>query len=214
MNTDSPTSFADLDSVSESDPGDSLASALTDPATEEEIEWAREILAPIPEHLSTLLGYDLRATLGSVVRQRSRPAGHGSVHISFKLGFKSVLGNLHGCWLVPFPQAATLAGWMMQLPEDELAQMREATALDSVQKDAMLEIGNLIASAAGEATEPLGFRELRVRAEGCQGVRDGVRPALVYEDGDPLVVAKAELEVAGFPPTETVLVLPDLMLVR
>ena len=65
---------------------------------------------------------------------------------------------------------------------------------------------------------PAGLRYLRelldggrkIRSEGCQGVRANVRPALVYEEGTPLVAGKARATIEGHPAFEVTLVLPVL----
>lgn len=191
--------------------GEAPASTV-EPAGETEIAWAREMLEPVADNLGTLLGTSCELRLGEVERLDSRPAGEGSIHISFKLGFKTDIAVLHGCLLVPFADAVSLAGMMMEVPRAELDDLRGSEALDPTQKDAMLEIGNMIATSADEALGPLGFDGVHVRSEGCQGVRAGVRPALVYEEGATLVVGRVELQVGDFPPSEALLILPELSL--
>jgi len=192
--------------------GDEPALGQVEAAGETEIAWAREMLEPVADNLGTLLDTRCELTLGEVERHGSRPAGEGSVHISFKLGFKTDIAVLHGCLLIPFADAVSLAGLMMEVPRDELEALRDSETLDSIQKDAMLEIGNMIATSADEALAPLGFDGVSVRSEGCQGVRAGVRPALVYEEGSPLVVGHVELQLGDFPPSKALLILPELSL--
>ena len=71
-------------------------------------------------------------------------------------------------------------------------------------------IGNFVGGAADAALRSLGYAEIRVRSESCQGVKPGVRPAFAYEEGATLLVGRASAELAGWPPFEVILMLPLL----
>lgn len=169
------------------------------------------ILERVGQSLEAIMGCDLGQSALTVARERTRPAGKATVHISFKLGFSHDGGRtLHGALLVPLPEAITMACFLLMMPEDAVASRRAELTLDPSLKDAMLEIGNLIGSAGNTALAALGAAGWSVRSEGCQGVRADVRPAFPYAEGDELVVGRVTARLAPFPPFELILMLPPL----
>ena len=138
----------------------------------------------------------------------ARPAGEGEVHVSFKLGFRLPAGSLHGCLLMPLPDALSLACYLMMVPDDQVEARREDTTLDSSTKDAMIEIGNFLAGAIEASLRTMDLEHVRVMAEGCQGVRADVRPAFLYREGDALFVGRAQAKLHSHPPFEMLLMLP------
>ena len=92
---------------------------------------------------------------------------------------------------------------------DQSALMRRYEVITAI-CDAMLELGNFVASAVAAAAGDLAAPTGQVRSEGCQGVRPGVRPALVYTEGAPLLVARARMRLHAFDEFEAWLVLPAL----
>lgn len=169
------------------------------------------ILGQIARELGMMLGHELVMDAARIERATSRPAGTGSVHVSFKLGFAAADGNeLFGCLLVPLADAITMAAFLLMIAEDAVAARREEPTLDAALKNAMLEIGNMIASAAGSSLPELGLARWSVRSAGCQGVRDGVRPAFAYVEGSELVVGRTAARFDPFPASELILILPEL----
>jgi hypothetical protein len=139
-----------------------------------------------------------------------RAAGRGTTHISFKLGFRFGGGSLHGCLLVPLPDAMSLACYLMMVPDAGVESKRGEATLDSTTKDAMLEVGNFVAGATEAALRKARFEHIKIVAEGCQGVREGVRPAFRYREGDPLLIGKARARLHVHPEFEMVLIIPRL----
>jgi len=74
----------------------------------------------------------------------------------------------------------------------------------------MLEVGNFIGGAADAALREAVGVKAKVRAEGCQGVRPDIRPALVYNEGDSLLVGKAKGRIHDYPEFDLILMLPEL----
>jgi hypothetical protein len=74
----------------------------------------------------------------------------------------------------------------------------------------MMEVGNFIGGAFDAAVRDLGVGQVKVRSEGCQGVRANVRPAFHHEDGEPLVVARAQWRIHNWPSFEALLMLPPV----
>ena len=168
-------------------------------------------LARISGEVGSMLGHEVLFEAARVERARARPAGSGSIHISFKLGFRSEAGTeLFGCLLVPLADAITMACFLLMIPEESVASRREESALDAAFKDAMLEIGNMLGSATSSALAELGLSGWSARSEGCQGVRADVRPAFPYVEESPLVVGRVAARFGPFPTCELILILPAL----
>ena len=53
--------------------------------------------------------------------------------------------------------------------------------------------------------------DVTARFGGCQGVRAGVRPAMPYEEGEPLLVARGEGRIGDFPAFPFLMLLPPLV---
>jgi hypothetical protein len=169
------------------------------------------ILERVAQSLEAIMGCDLVRSGLTVGRERTRPAGKATIHISFKLGLCQDGGRtLHGALLLPLPEAITMACFLLMMPEDAVLSRRHELSLDPSLKQAMLEIGNLIGSASTTAMAYLGAAGWSVSSEGCQGVRPGVRPAFPYEEGDELVVGRVTARLVPFPPFELILMVPPL----
>jgi hypothetical protein len=169
------------------------------------------ILERVGQSLEAILGCDLVRSGLTVARERTRPAGEATIHISFKLGFSQGGGRrLHGALLLPLPDAITMACYLLMMPEDAVLSRRHELTLDPPLKQAMLELGNLIGSASTTAMAYLGAAGWSVRSEGCQGVRADVRPAFPYDEGDELVVGRVTGRLVPFPPFELILMVPPL----
>jgi hypothetical protein len=169
-----------------------------------------EIFQRIAGDLSMIADRELRLQPAAVQRASARVAGQAGVQISFKLGFQHAGQLLHGCLLVPLPDAVALAGYLMMLPEEGVQSKRAQSTLDNVTKEALLEIGNFIGGAADAALRSLGLEQLRVRSESCQGVKSGARPAFAHAEGATLVVGRAQAQLGKWPASEWILQLPDL----
>lgn len=169
-----------------------------------------EIFQRIAGDLSMIADRELNVQKAVVQRATARPAGAHNVHISFKLGFQHDGQVLHGCLLVPLPDAISLACYLMMLPDEAVGSKSALTALDSGLKDALLEIGNFVGGAADAALRSLGLQDIRVRSESCQGVRPNVRPAFAYSEGAPLIVGRALAQLHTWPAFEMLLLLPLL----
>ena len=141
-----------------------------------------------------------------------RAAGTKQIHISFKLGLQHEGRIGHGVWLVPLPDALALAGYLMMVPEEGVKSKRALTAPDPLSKEALLEIGQFVASAVDAALRSGGVEGVRVKSESCQGVRANVRPAFAHEPGSELWIARAKAQLGSWPAFEVILMLPVLAL--
>ncbi len=177
---------------------------------DEDQELLQEILSKIAADLEAILDKELVFHDSTVERQRSRPAGAGQVHISFRFAV-SVEGEPRaGALLLPLPEANVLAAHLMMVPDLEVSEMRKMSAPQPAMKGALLEIGQFIVGATEAALRTRTGQDLSVRFDGCQGVRADVRPALDYVEGTELVVARATTQVGDYPEFELILMVPAL----
>jgi hypothetical protein len=175
-----------------------------------EISRVEEIFERIAGDLAMII--DREFTISSIEADSldARPVGADEIHISFKLGFQMPDGILHGSLLVPLNDAICLSCYLMMVADDAVARKRGQTWLDNTTKDAMLEVGNFVAGATDAGLRALGVEGVEVGSEGCQGVRPDIRPALVYDEGQALIVGRAKATLHDFPEFEMLLILPDL----
>lgn len=185
--------------------------ALMETCTESEASAVEEILHRVASNLSLLMDHDILVESVAAERWEERPAGAGVVHISYKMVFEQGGEEKHGCLLLPLAESITLAGYLMMVPDEEVTENRELSDIDRGTKDAMLELANFVASAVESAFEDGGSDGLEVRSIGCQGVRADIRPALVYSEGEPLVVGRAQARIHEYPEFEALLLVPELM---
>jgi hypothetical protein len=167
-----------------------------------------EMLQRIAGDLSMIADREYRLDSVASAVTEARPAGASRVHIAFRFGVVVDDARHHGCLLVPLPDAIGLACSLMMVPDDVLAASRGQTKLDEPTKDALLEVGNFVSGAAAAALEVLGKPGMQVVFEGCQGVKPDVRPALIYREGDALLVARAQATLGDFEPGDVILMLP------
>jgi hypothetical protein len=168
------------------------------------------VLARMATDLSMIVDRDFVVQGTRVERCAYRPAGAGVVHISFKLGIEVAGESRQGCLLVPLPDAVALAGFMMLLPDEVVAQERLRTDLDGPFKEALLQVGKFLAGACDSVLRMALPVESATRSDGCQGVRAHVRPALAHSEGDALLVGRASARVHDFEPFELILTLPSV----
>ncbi len=183
---------------------------MSDTSGKNDQQQVDEILQRIAGDLSMIVDRPLKITSAPAQRSQARVAGAKLVHISFKLGFQHAGRIQHGCLLIPLPDAIALACYLMMVPDDGVKSKRNLTTLDAGTKDSMMEIGNFVGGAADAALRSIGMEDIRVRSEGCQGVKPNVRPNFVHDEGSPLIVERAKAQLHTWPPFEMVLMLPVL----
>lgn len=183
---------------------------MTETCSTTQAQLVEEVLHRIASDISMITDRELDVVVQDVERHAERPAGKGKIHISFRMGFEQEGGVQHGCLLLPLPDAISLACYLMMVPDDSVKSKRNLKELDETLKDAMLEVGNFIGGAADAAMRESVGPVAKVRAEGCQGVRPNVRPALLYNEGEPLIVGRAKGTIHEYPEFEMILILPEL----
>jgi chemotaxis protein CheY-P-specific phosphatase CheC len=186
----------------------SPAPTLTPPMPEDETV-VLNVLNRVATDLSMITDRAFDVQSFEVARIEERERGLDEVHISFKLMVSQQGGRQFGCFLMPLPEAISLACYLMIVPDDSVVEQRLRRDLDASLKDALLEIGNFIASSVDEALREHCDGAVEVRSASCQGVRPGIRPAFPYEDGEALLLAKAQVSIHEFEPFELLLMLPE-----
>ena len=176
--------------------------------TAAEAVLVEECVRRIASDLALILERSFVVERVSVERLASRPAGEGQVHVSFKFGVEVDGAIVHGCWLVPLADALAIASHALLFEDGEVREHRAQVAPDGALRDSLLEVSAVVAASLASSLTPAGAE--RVGAEGCQGVRAGVRPALAYREGDALLVGRARCQLHLWPAFEAILVLPEL----
>ena len=170
--------------------------------------FLKTLFQSISADLAMIMDTEVSLADPEVTRATERAAGLGQVHISFRFSIHQGGEDHQGCVLVPLPDAITLAGHLMMLEPEELGQARERTDLDRPLKEALIEVGNFIAGAIDAVIRTWYPSDAACRSNGCQGVRADVRPALEYEEGAELVIARSQAQVGGFDPYSLILQIP------
>jgi len=177
---------------------------------DQETRLIERILASLGDDLALVTDQDIAFEVVEIERMDKRPAGEGSIHVSFRLDFWREGSAQQGCLLLPLPEAISIAGLLLEIPVAGIESRREDDTLDPNLKDAMVEVGNMVGGSVGSAIRSLSIEDTEARFAGCQGVRAGVRPVLAYEENTPLTVCRASVRVAGFPESIALLMLPIL----
>lgn len=175
-----------------------------------QIQVAREALERIAADLTMITDRPLAIATPVVERATQSAAGRGQVHISFKLGFQRGADTRHGALIAPLPDSIALASWFLMMSDADVALQRTMPAPDASTKDALLEVGHFVAGAFEASLRTLGFADVKVRSEGCQGVRSDRRPAFRHTEGEELLVARTSTRLADGAPFEMVLMMPPI----
>jgi hypothetical protein len=181
-----------------------------EPCSEQEGELVEELLQRIASDISMITDRDFLVTVKGVNKWIERPTGKGKIHISFRFGFQQDDGVRHGCLLLPLADAISLACYLMMVPDDGVKGKRSLNTLEDSIKDAMLEVGNFVGGAADAALREAVGIQAKVRSEGCQGVKPNTRPALIYDEGTPLLIGRAKGKIHDYPEFEMLIMVPEL----
>lgn len=183
---------------------------MTNTLTPDDKRLVEETFQRIAGDLGMIADRTIEVGTVNVELARARAAGRGGIHVSFKLGMQHEGRILHGALVVPLADAITLGCYLMMVPDDGVKSKRSLQTLDPGLKDALMEVGNFVGGATDAALRGLGVPDIKVRSEGCQGVKANVRPAFTYVEGAPLIVATAKLRIHSWPAFDAILMLPVL----
>jgi hypothetical protein len=187
-----------------------VAEQTVSATTGAEVQLLEDIFKSLVADLGMIADRPVALQGVSVAVACERVAGPAQIHISFKLGIQEGRMIEHGAWIVPLPDAIALAGYVMMLPDDGVRSKRALATLDPNTKDAMLELGNFIGAATEAALRQQGYTDLKVRSEGCQGVKPDVRPAFKYNEGAELLIGRSKIQLHTWPSFDAILLLPRL----
>lgn len=176
-----------------------------------EQELLRSVLAQICESTTTLLEHHLSCEEVRAQWVRSRVAGSGTVHISFKFAIDVGDEWHHGCLLIPLADAVAMASSFLMLPSEVILENRTLEAPDEKLKEALLELCSVLGTALDAGLRSASHEGAPVRALGCQGVRPDIRPALPYREGTDLLVGRATARFMEADPFELILMLPAVL---
>ncbi len=174
-------------------------------------ERVSELVQRVATDLSMIIEREVRVLSCDVRRAEERAAGAGVVHISLKQAYRHGERTAQGCLLVPLPDALTLAGFFLMLPNDVVEAQRALSTVDAATKDALLEVASFVAGSLGNALAGQGPSGIDVRPASCQGLRPGAVPALAHEPGSEWWIARANIKVHTFAAADVLLLLPSLV---
>ncbi len=175
-----------------------------------DLAFVQDLFQRIATDLELTVGQELSIAEVRTERCTARVAGRDRIHVSFRVAFQVGDEVLHGCVLLPLPEALTIASYLLMLSSEEVAAIRELSAPDGTMKEALLEIGNFVAGSIDAVVRKWFPKRHAANAEGCQGVRPNVRPAFPFREGSELVVGRARACLEPFGEFELIVMLPPL----
>ncbi len=158
--------------------------------------------------LSLLSEFELGDLVADDATLNDRPGGDDSIRIAFRLGFKTQHGVRVGFFQLPLEDALVLAGSLLMLPTEELKSARSKGAPDEGDKDAILEVGNLIGGAFDSVLRKRFDDQTNAIFAGCQGVEAGHAPWVPQYQGEALAVRRQSVSFRSFEPFELLLAIP------
>jgi len=183
--------------------------------TEKDQRLMTALLGRVCDDLAAIIDRPLEVASVDTRRSTTKAAGADQIHISHRLGFFGPDGAYHGCFLVPLPDAISMAASLMMVPDEAVAVRRSATDLDRATKDALLELADFIGGSSDAVVRTWSDEQLfSVRSEGCQGVRAGAPPNFVHASESELVVARARSRLHTYPEFELLAMVPAAVLDR
>jgi len=166
------------------------------------------VLRRICDDLAMFLDRPLELESVDSARSPNKVAGERSVHIAFKFGLTVDGVVQHGAILVPLADAISFACYLMMMTDEVVGARRKEKDLDRAQKDAMVEVCNLVGGSIDGAMRDQFPKRVSARSEGCQGLRAGSAPAFERTPGVDLVIGRAKVKLHTFPTFEMLLMLP------
>ena len=158
--------------------------------------------------LSLLSEFELGEPVANDTLENDRPGADDSVRISFRVGFKTGRGVRVGFFQIPLDAALVLSGSLLMLPTDEIKVACTKDAPDDGDKEAIMEVGNLIGGAIDAVLRKRFDDEANAIFAGCQGVAAGHAAWVPHYEGEPLATRRHEVSFRSFEPFELLLAIP------
>ena len=172
------------------------------------LQRAQELFLTVASDISLITEGAFTVGDSQVDEVASVPEGAGQIHISFRLRLEAGTEVGAACVLMPLPEAISLAGSLMMLSEEDVDRRRSANDLDPSTKDAIMEVGNMLASAAECSLIGMTGDGAQVRFEGCQGVRADTRPRLEHLEEDALALMRVNVRCGEHPASPVLFTAP------
>ncbi|MEC7232821.1 MAG: hypothetical protein VXZ39_02295 [Planctomycetota bacterium] len=158
--------------------------------------------------LSLLCPFQLSGPVTDDEVVEDRPGADESVRIAIRYGFKTPRGVRMGFLQLPLDSALTLAGNLLMLPTAELKESIGKEGPDDGEKEALMEVGELLATAFQVRLRKRLADETVVQFFGCQGVESDHAPWVANYGGEPLAVRRHLAGFEGFEPFELMVAIP------
>ncbi len=179
-------------------------------AEQADLALCEALMRRICDDLGMLLDRPLELEQVTATRSPHKVAGERSVHIAFKFGVSVDGVAQHGAILVPLADSIAFACYLMMMTDEVVTTRRKDKDLDRAQKDAMVEVCNLVGGSIDGALRDQFQKRVSARSEGCQGMRPGAAPAFERIPGVELVIARAKVKLHTFPSFEMLMMLPAI----
>lgn len=158
--------------------------------------------------LSLLSDFELGERVTDDAIENDRPGTGESIRIAFRLGFKTRRGVRVGFFQMPLEDALVLAGSLLMLPTEELKSAPGKGEPDEGDKDAIMEVGNLIGGAFDSVLRKRFDDGTNAIFAGCQGVEAGHAAWVPHYEGEALAVRRQTVSFRSFEPFELLLAIP------
>ncbi len=182
---------------------------MTTQALDSDRSLVEALCARLADRLTALC--DLPVALRPLVVERrgARAVGLDEVHLAFRFEVRGDDGGRReGCALLPYRDAATLAGAHRMLGEEALQALRLLDRPDEAQKDVLRELNRVVAGALDKQLAQATGGRLSARATRPQGVRADVPPAIRLDPDERLLTAFVEARLGDLPAFELLWLLP------
>lgn len=139
---------------------------------------------------------------------QDRPGEDESVRIAIRFGFKTPRGARVGFMQFPLADALVLGGELLMMPHDMIRDAMESDAPDEGQKEAIMEVGNLLGGAFDSLLAKRLSDQTLVRFLGCQGVPAGRAPWVPGYTGENIAVRRHSVSFGDFTPFDLLIAIP------
>jgi len=158
--------------------------------------------------LSLLSDFSVREVSQEDEIVQDRPGEDETIRIAIRFGFKTPQGARVGFMQFPLSDALVLGGSLLMMPTEMIRAGMESQEPDEGQKEAIMEVGNLL-SGAFDAL--LGKRlpdQTLVQFLGCQGVSPGNAPWVPGYTGESIAVRRQSVAFGDFEPFDLLIAIP------
>lgn len=158
--------------------------------------------------LSLLSPFQLNGQVTEDEVVNDRPGADESVRIAIRFGFKTPRGARMGFLLIPLQDALALADQLLMLPLDQLREEMAKTEPHEGEKEALMEVGELLGNAFHQLLKKRLPDETKVKFLGCQGVAEGEAPWVSGYGGEPIAVRRHAVQFEGLDSFEMLVAIP------